>query len=300
MSTSHRSGHALAFLAPALLLLLAILVFPILYSFGLSFFEADGASWFAGTSQFIGFGNYIGLLEDPSFSHSVGLLALYIVITTVFELAIALVLAIFLDQVITVPSWLRTLLILPMFVLPVVSGLTFRYLFDPEGGILGTVFYWFNLEAPDMLGDPIGAFFVVVVQDIWRMWPFLFIIIFAGLKGLPRDTIEAVKMDGANLWQTCRFVILPGLKPTIVVAVLLKVIESLKAFTEIYVMTGGGPGESTTILSMYIIKQITDFSQFGFGSAASTMLLVVGVGITLMLGIFSTKQESNKQKGDAV
>lgn len=298
MSTSHRHGHAWAFLGPAVLLLLAILVFPIIYSFCLSFFEADGASWFAGTSKFIGFNNYLMLLNDPSFAHSVWLLAAYIVITTLIELAIALGLAIFLDQILKVPSWMRTLLILPMFVLPVVSGLTFRYLFDPEGGVLGTVFYWFNLEAPDMLGDPIGAFFVVVMQDVWRMWPFLFIIIFAGLKGLSRDTIEAVKMDGANLWQVCRYVILPGLKPTIVVAVLLKVIESLKAFTEIYVMTGGGPGESTTILSMYIIKQITDFSQYGFGSAASTLLLTTGIGITLILAFFSRKEGQGKSEGE--
>ena len=122
------------------------------------------------------------------------------------------------------------------------------------------------------------------------MWPFLFIIIFAGLKAIPRDPIEAIKLDGANLWQTCRYVIIPSLKGTIVVATLLKVIESLKAFTEIYVMTGGGPGESTTILSMYIVKQITEFSEFGFGSAASTLLLAVGVLLTLGLGMLQRKQ----------
>ncbi len=297
MSTSHRKRHVLAFLGPAGLLLLGILVFPIIYSFSLSLHAADGASWFAGTSQFVGLANYTDLMMDQSFIQSIWLLLVYIVITTVVELLIALILAIFLDQVLVVPAWMRTFLILPMFVLPVVSGLTFRYLFDPDGGILGTMFYWFDLEAPDLLGDPIGAFAVVVLQDIWRMWPFLFIIVFAGLKSLPRDTIEAVKMDGANLWQTCRFVILPGLRGTIVVAVLLKVIESLKAFTEIYVMTGGGPGESTTILSMYIIKQITDFSQYGYGSAASTLLLVAGVILTLLLGFYSSRQQQTV--GDA-
>lgn len=290
MSLTHKKRHVVLFLGPAVGLLALILFFPILYSVNLSLYDADGASWFSGSSPFVALSNYTKLFTDPSFLNSIWLLGLYIVITTIVELGLALAVAIYFDQVVKVPSFLRTLIILPMFVLPVVSGLTFRYLFDPEGGILGHVFMLFDKEPPDMLGDPILAFGVVVLQDIWRMWPFLFIIIYAGLKAVPRDPIEAIKLDGANFWQTCRYVILPSLKGTIAVAVLLKVIESLKAFTEIYVMTGGGPGESTTILSMYIIKQITDFSQYGFGSAASTLLLVFGVTLTVGLGVLQRRQ----------
>lgn len=274
------------FLGPSGILLLGILIFPILYSFGLSFFDANGATWFRGEATFLGIGNYVNLFQDGSFLNSVKLLALYIVVTTVLELILALGFALVLDQVIKPPKWIYTLIILPMFVLPVVSGLTFRYLFDPDSGIIGTVFLWASLEPPDFLGDPTLAFVLVVLQDIWRMWPFLFMIILAGLKGIPKDPIEAIKMDGGNFFQSCRFVILPALAPTILVATLLKVIESLKAFTEIYVMTGGGPGESTTILSMYIIKQITDFSAYGFGSAASCLLILVGIGLTITLAAF--------------
>ena len=296
MAMERKKRHIAGFLLPGGILLLAILVFPILYSFFLSFYEADGASFYSGTSEYVGLENYLNLFDDASFLHSIWLLFLYIATTTFFGLAIALTMAIFLDQVLSVPSYLRTLMILPMFVLPVVSGLTFRYLFDPEGGILATVFYWFSMEAPDFLGTPWGAFFVVVLQDVWRMWPFLFLILYAGLKSLPRDTLEAVKLDGASLWQSCLYVILPGLKSTLFVAVLLKVIESLKAFTEIYVMTGGGPGESTTILSMYIIKLITDFAQYGYGSAASTLLLLVGVFMTFLLW-FATKGPAYEKNG---
>ena len=294
MSLTQKKRHIVLFLGPALTLLLLILVFPILYSINLSLFNADGASWFNGSSSFIAFDNYIRLATDTSFLNSVWLLFLYIFATTAIELSIALVFAIYLDQVIQVPSWLRTLILLPMFVLPVVSGLTFRYIFDPDGGILGQLYLLFDKEAPDMLGNQLLAFVLVVLQDVWRMWPFLFIIIFAGLKSLPKDPIEAIKLDGANFFQTCRYVIIPGIKGTITVAILLKIIESLKAFTEIYVMTGGGPGESTTILSMYIIKQLTDFSEYGYGSAASTLLLIFGVTLTMGLGLYQNRQKQQK------
>ena len=276
-------------MGPSLVLLSVILFLPILYSLNLSFYDANGISWFSGSSAYVGFDNYSQLFKDKSFINSVLLLLAYIFTSTFIELLIAISLAIYLDQVVTVAKWVQTLILLPMFVLPVVSGLTFRYLFDPESGILSQIFLIFNLEAPDMLGDPSLAFVVVILQDIWRMWPFLFIIIFAGIKSIPRDPIEAIKLDGANLWQTCRFVIFPYLKHTIVIAVVLKVIESLKAFTEIYVMTGGGPGESTNILSMYIVKQITQFSDFGFGSAASSLLLLFGVLLTIGLAYLQQK-----------
>lgn len=285
-----KKRHAALFLGPALGLLTLILFLPIVYSLNLSLYQADGASWFAGSSTFVALDNYWQLVRDGSFINAIVLLSIYIVVSTLVELGIALGLAIYFDQVVTVPKWVQTLILLPMFVLPVVSGLTFRYLFDPEGGILGHLYLLFNSEAPDMLGDPVLAFTVVVVQDVWRMWPFLFIIIFAGIKSIPRDPIEAIKLDGANLWQTCRYVIIPSLKHTILIAVVLKVIESLKAFTEIYVMTGGGPGESTTILSMYIVKQITQFAEFGLGSAASSLLLIFGVGLTIGLGFLQRRQ----------
>ena len=162
-----------------------------------------------------------------------------------------------------------------MFVIPVVSGLTFRFIFDPESGVFATIYFWFNMEAPDFLGDPTLAFTTVIAQDVWRMWPFIFVILYAGLKSLDKEILNAAKIDGATPLQRFWYIILPAMKATILISIILKTIESFKAFTEIYVMTGGGPGESTSILSMYIIKQLTDFNRYGFGSAISVVLLYV-------------------------
>jgi multiple sugar transport system permease protein len=171
-----------------------------------------------------------------------------------------------------------------MFVIPVVSGLTFRFIFDPESGVFASIFYWFNLESPDFLGDPTLAFLSVIAQDVWRMWPFIFIILYAGLKSIDTEILNAAKIDGANMLQRFRYIVLPAMKGTIIISIILKTIESFKAFTEIYVMTGGGPGESTSILSMYIIKQLTEFNRYGFGSAVSMVLLLSAIIFSLVYG----------------
>ena len=131
----------------------------------------------------------------------------------------------------------------------------------------------------------------VIAQDVWRMWPFIFIILYAGLKSIDTEILNAAKIDGANMLQRFRYIVLPAMKSTIIISIILKTIESFKAFTEIYVMTGGGPGESTSILSMYIIKQLTQFNRYGFGSAVSMVLLFSAIIFSLVYG-YTIKEEN--------
>lgn len=271
-----KGAVAMAFMGPALVLFVCILVFPIGYSIYLSLFDTTIATLVNGGDSFVGLDNYVALMRDASFRNALWLLCVFVVLTTVIELVIALSVAVYLDQILVVPKFVNSLLIVPMFVIPVVSGLTFRYIFDPNEGVIGALYGVFGLAAPGVLGDPVLAFGAIVVQDVWRMWPFLFLVLYAGLKALPHEPIEAVRLDGATHWQAFRYVLLPMMKGPLLVAVILKVVESLKAFTEIYVMTGGGPGESTSILSMYIVKQAFTFFNLGMGSAASTLLFVAG------------------------
>lgn len=273
---------AFAFMMPALLIMGLILFFPIGYSFFLSVIDSNSFEFFTGQTKVVGGDNYVELAKDASFWNSLLLHAVFIVATTVVEVGLALVVAIYLDRVFPISKAIQTFLILPMFMIPVVSGLSFRFIFNPESGVWGQIFYFFGKEAPDLLGDPFLAMGVVILQDIWRMWPFLFLIIYAGLQAIPKELYEAMTMDGAKLKQLIKYLIVPSILPTLYIATILKVIESLKAFTEIYVMTGGGPGESTSILSMYIVKQVTEFSKFGTGSAASLVLFFLAFGVTLV------------------
>jgi multiple sugar transport system permease protein len=207
------------------------------------------------------------------------LAAFFTLTTTIIEILIAGSVALFLYFQKPIPRVIEVLLILPMFVLPVVSGLTFRYIYDPNDGPLSSIFNALGYEPMSPLADSFWAFWAIVLQDIWRMWPFLFLIIYAGLKALPKSAQEAAKMDGASTREIIRYVILPALRPTLAIAIGLKVMESLKVFTEVYVMTGGGPGDSTSLLSLFVVKQAFHFFQVGPASAASIVLLVLGMSL---------------------
>lgn len=268
------------FLAPAAGLFAAVMGLPLAYCLVLSFFR-PGLAHLQDSGQFVGLHNYAQLFGDPSFWNSVQLLALFVGITTVIELGLALAVAFYLDQVLQVPKWVENLLILPMFVIPAISGLTFRYLLDANEGMLAAVCRLTGRAAPGVLGHPLLALGAVVLQDLWRMWPFLFLTLYAAIKALPQDPIEAIRLDGAGHWLTLRHVILPLLQRPLRVAAALKVTESLKLFTEVYVMTSGGPGESTTLLSMYIVKHAFVFLDLGQASAASSLLLLGGVLLAL-------------------
>lgn len=295
MNFFQQKRHVFAFLTPALSVLLVLLLVPIVYSLWVSLKQASGMDFFQGNAPFVGLENYSKLVQDPEFLNSLWLLLVFIALSTSIELLLATSLAIYMDQCIKPFRWLQTMMVLPMFVIPVVSGLGFRYMFDPEVGAVASVFYKLDLLPPDFFGDPFWAMGLVILQDVWRMWPFLFLIVLAGLKAMPREPVEAMKIDGATFLQIVRFLIFPALKHTLLIAVILKVIESMKAFTEIYVMTGGGPGNSTNILSMFVVKQITDFSNYGYGSAASILLLVLGVIAAVIFAQLNQVRSSGRQ-----
>ena len=282
---ANKNNHALYFLTPSFSILMIILFIPSLYTFYLCFLKSSGFQ--SSEPSFVGFQNFINLFYDREFRDSSKLLMIFIVATTSIELVIGLVCAMYVNEFTPQNKLLQTILILPLFVLPLVSGLSFRYLFDAESGVIASLFFNFGLEAPDFLGSHWGSFAIVVAQDVWRMWPFMFIIILAGLKNIPKDQMEAIKLDGASFWQQSIHVTLPALRNTILVAVALKVIESFKAFTEIFVMTGGGPGDSTTILPIFIVKQMTEFRDFSYGSAASYILLFASLGTIMIFHRFS-------------
>jgi len=275
---SPRSQRSLVvFLFPGCALLTFLIGWPILESAVSSLTLPSKTS--AHVGEFAGLAHYKNLLGQSSFWNALGLAALFTLVTTALELLIGLVISLFLYFQRTLPRIIEILLILPMFILPVVSGLTFRYIYDPNDGPLSFLFDALGYEPAAPLADPFWAFWSVVLQDIWRMWPFLFLIIYAGLKALPRSAQEAARMDGANTWQVIKHILLPALRPTLGIAIGLKIMESLKVFTEVYVMTGGGPGESTSLLSLYVVKQAFHFFQVGPASAASVLLLVIGMSL---------------------
>lgn len=279
------------FAAPALVFLMCLIVYPAVESILLSLTNADLSTVATGQSKFVGVSNYVALSSDASFLNSVWLLLQFALITTAVEVGFALVVALCLEYVVAVPNWVRTALLVPMFIVPLVSGLTFRFLLDPSDGVVGEWGRLLGLTVPELLGDPDFAFWFVVLQDFWRMWPFAFLIIASGLKSLPHEPFEAFEVDGGSRLQAIRHLVLPLLAPSLGVAVGLKVVESLKAFTEIYVMTGGGPGESTNVLSLFIVQKAFEFFHLSEAAAAGTLLLLAGL---LGMGVYAAVLRRNR------
>jgi multiple sugar transport system permease protein len=282
------------FATPAIVMFLCLIIYPATEGLILGFVTLDlndleNHSLFSSAS-FVGLFNYIALFSDQSFIDSLSVLLHFSVVTTFAEVVFALLVALAFEYFVQPPRLVRTLLLVPMFVIPLVSGLTFRYIFDPSNGTLGEFFRLFGAEAPDLLGSPRWAFWLVVLQDFWRMWPFVFLILAAGLKTIPAELMEAFEVDGGTRLQAIFRIVLPLLVPSLAVACGLKVIESLKAFTEIYTMTGGGPGSSTTTLSMFIVREGTEYFHLPAASAAGSLLLVSGIAMGVVYAIFQNRR----------
>ncbi|WP_249741839.1 carbohydrate ABC transporter permease [Fervidobacterium pennivorans] len=233
--------------------------------------------------KFIGFGNFIRLFKDKEFLHSLWLQFGFVVIALPIETIIGFFVALLLNRDGKFYTLVRSLLLLPVFILPVISGLTWRLMLQPEYGIISFILEKLGFGVKAWLAEPDFAYGMVVVQDVWRMWPFMFMFIYAGLTGLPREIIEAAEIDGARFWTRVFKIILPQLRSTIATAFLLRLVDALRIFSEVYVMTGGGPGNATMLLSLYINKQAFEFFNIGYAAAMGVVLLVLALTISFFI-----------------
>lgn len=271
----------LYFILPALILVGVVLVYPILYAIGISFFNwplVDEAS-----RGFIGISNYVSIFQDAEFWNSLFLQMGFIFIAIPIELIIGFFVAILLNREFKGVGLIRSLLLLPIFVLPVLSGLTWRLMLQPGYGAISFLLTTLGFPETALLANPGTAYAAVIIQDIWRMWPFMFMFIYSGLINIPNSLIEAANLDGARFWDKVIKIIIPLLRPTITTALLLRLIDALRIFSEVFVMTGGGPGNSTTLLSLYIHKQAFRYFNIGYASAMGVVLIIISLIIANFL-----------------
>ncbi len=267
------------FLAPAVITLLALTIYPFVYSIYVSLFSFKGGNPF----QFIGLDNYARLLKDGEFWNSIEVVILYTVFSVALELIFGLALALFFTQPLRLRGLWRSLMIVPMMLTPVVIGVIWRLMYDPNFGVIDYLLRGVGLPAVEWLSHETLAFVAVVLVDIWNWTPFMFLIILAGLQSLPIEPFEAAQMDGASRLQILRDHTLPMLAPTLLVALLVRSMDAMRIFDQIYIMTGGGPGISTEVSSLYLYKTAFLFSDFGYAAAGLFVLLIL---ITLLSRIY--------------
>ncbi len=279
------------FLAPAGIILIFALLYPIGYLTMASFFD-----WRMGTpfsdAVFYGFKNYAWILKDPNFRESFMVTITFAFTVVVLEMVIGVGLALMLERPIRGMSVFRTIFILPMMIAPIVVGLVWRYMYNPQFGIFNKTLKKWGFEPIPWLSSPDWALPSVIIADIWQWTPFIFILSLAALQSLPRSSLEAARIDGASEWQQIIYIKIPLMMPVLVVAALLRMIDAFKVLEVIFIMTNGGPGLSTEIMSLQIYKTAFVSWELGRAAALSNILLAIVLVITLTMFLYTKARDA--------
>jgi multiple sugar transport system permease protein len=282
----------LLLLLPTVIVLFVLTIYPTIYSFTLSLnawnMSNRNAVW-----EFVGLGNYAQILQDARFWNAAQVTGTYMFGTIATQLVLGLGIAMLLQRQVVAQGLVRTALLLPMMTTPVVVGLIWRFMFNPTQGIVNYLLGLIGVSGPNWLGGLQTGLLSVMIADIWEWTPFMVLILLAALQTLPQEPYESAAIDGASAWQAFQHITIPLLRPTIVVAVLLRAIDSFKTFDLVYVMTNGGPGTSTETLSFYTYKWGFKFFQMGYASALSFVMLIMVIIFANILILVTARKRAN-------
>jgi multiple sugar transport system permease protein len=263
------------FLAPALILLATFVIFPILYLAFLSF--TNGSFTIAGL-QFIGLSNYLHIFNNADFWQVINNTIYFTIATVIPSLIIPLILAVVLNENVPFQGMLRAAFFIPSITSLVAVGLGFRWLFQNQGPV-NDLLVNLGFEPINWLSSTVWAMPVLILLSSWKQLGFNMVVFLAGLQTIPLSRYEAAELDGANSWAKFWYITLPGLQPTLIFAIVTTIIFTLRSFEQVYIITGGGPLNTTNILVYYIYQEAFARFDFGYAAAASTVLLL----ITLLL-----------------
>jgi multiple sugar transport system permease protein len=228
--------------------------------------------------------NYREAWQDPRFVNSVWVQVKLSIATVVMQLLIGLGIALLLNARSKFLEAVRTAFLIPMVLPPIVVAIIWKVLYTPDISPMHRALAWFGLPITSLITNPDTALWAIAVAETWEWFPFTMLMILASLQMIPDEPLEAAKIDGADAWQMLWYVVLPYIRPTLVVAALFRLIDSIKAFPLIYVLTNGGPGDATEVTNYYAFVQAFNFSYWGYASAIATMMVV---GIFLLSWLLS-------------
>jgi multiple sugar transport system permease protein len=281
------------FVAPAVLVLAFTCLYPVIKGFELSFYD-----WSLGTPiesrKYIGWENFVWAWQDPALFNSIKVTLIFAAFAVTAELFLGLLIAFLLEKGIKGIAVLRTVFIIPIMIAPVVVGLLWRYLFDANFGLINHIVSLLGFKPIVWLGTPGLALPAVIITDVWQWTPFMFILFLAGLQSLPKDPVEAAQVDGATTWQVIRQVKLPLLAPVIWVAVILRIIDAFRSLEVMFIMTFGGPGRETEVLSLNIYKTAFMSQRLGLAAVNAIFLLAFIILLSMAFLIIARPALSKK------
>ena len=281
------------FVGPAVLVMAAACLYPVLSAFQLSLFDwSMGTPW--SSAKFVGLDGFVSAFSNPRVWSSLWTTLLFAAVCVSAEMVLGIALALALEHPVRGMAVFRTLFILPMMIAPIAVGLAWRYMFDAQFGLINALLGLVGISAQTWLADPTLAFLAIVIADVWQWTPFVFIMMIAALAGVDGSVIEASRIDGANWWQMTFRVKLPMVMHVIAITLMMRLIDAFRVLEVVYVLTFGGPGDSTEILALHIYKTAFVGQQLGVAAAISVLLLVV-----VALLSWGALRLSNPMKGEA-
>jgi multiple sugar transport system permease protein len=269
-----REWSAYVFLLPGFLVFSVFTVFGVVFSLYLSFHQWDILN---PVKPYVGTRNYSGLLQDPNFRQSVVNTVYYTFVSIPLTLAAGLGAALLLNQKIRGRSFFRAIFYLPVITPLVISAIVWKFIYNGDYGLLNYYLTRLHLisQPIEWLGNPSLAMPSVIAFSVWQSFGFTMVVYLAGLQAIPQEIVEAAEVDGAGAFQRFRRVIFPMLAPTTFFLVVVMVIQSFQAFTQIAIMTGGGPIGSTTTIVFYMYQQAFQFFRMGYASAVTWALFIL-------------------------
>ena len=281
-SLSSRDRVKWAFLLPALVYLMLLAIFPLVWTLTLSL-----TRWNANTMErpeFIGLGNFkYFLFEDPRFWHDLRFTAMYVGIAVSVELLLGLLLASLLSQSFRGKNFFRVIFLIPMACPPIAVAFLWRMMLHPDIGVINAMLQTVGLGAVKWTTSAAVAPFTIIMVDIWEWTPFMFLALLAALQALPTELYQSAAVDGATSWQMFGSITLPLITPMIITVSLIRAIDAFKLFELVFGITGAGPGGATESLSYYVYLIGMKWFKLGRGSAISWLFVIVLIGLALVL-----------------
>ena len=282
------------FLIPALVYQLSFGIYPLIYNFILSFKDVNLITYMAGTSQWIGLFNYVQTLKNTVFQRAFFNTLVFTGLSLSFQFIIGFLLALLFNHSFPLKRLLQSLIMVPWVLPIIVSGSFFRWFFSDLGIANGFLLSWGLIDKPiPWITSSILPIFSVTIANIWLGIPFNFILLYTGLRAIPLELLESADIDGANWWQKVLFISVPLLKPVIIITFMLGCIFTVKVFDLVWIITKGGPGDASHLLSS--LSYSLAFDKFNFGKASSVLviMLLLTISLTILFNSFN-KSEGGK------
>lgn len=267
------------FVAPAIVITLVFLFIPISNGVKMSFTNLD---FIKNTNKFVGLSNYEKIFTDLDFYKAIGRTVIYVVVVVFFNFIIGYTMALICAQEFRGNRILRGIIVFPMLLIPTAAAVLWRFMYNYDVGVINKLLTIFHINGPNWLGDTKLSLMSILITDIWAWTPWMFLILFAGIEGLPKETLEAGVIDGATYYQLVRYIMTPMLRPITRVAISLKAIDTFRTFDYVWVMTRGGPANSSDIMSTYVYNQAFKHLKYGYSAALSLVVLLIMVLLSFL------------------